>query len=138
MGGQEKSSLPLYGAQPRDHYASFIMIKRAPPKNKQQAQKVWRRIHLRDWREYRGLSTEALAEKAGVSAGLISIIENRKSAGSPESLEKLAKALQVTVGELIDVKPDPDRRGAVMRFWVSDADREHVQRLVTAITTQSK
>lgn len=114
------------------------MIKRAQPPPRQQAQKVWRRIYLREWREYRGLSVEALAEKAGVSAGIISLIENRKSAGSPDSLEKLARALHIEIGDIIDVKPDPDRRGSVMRFWVSDEDRSRVQRLLSAILTESK
>jgi transcriptional regulator with XRE-family HTH domain len=59
-----------------------------------QAKKVWSRLFLREWREYRGLSLEKLAEEADVSPALVSLIENRKSAGSPDSFKKLAKALQ--------------------------------------------
>jgi transcriptional regulator with XRE-family HTH domain len=112
-----------------------VAMKRPQLKSARQSKKSWplAYMHLREWREYRGLSVEALADKAGVSAGLISIIENRKSPGSPVSLEKLARALQIDLADLLAVKPDPDRRGSVMRFWVPDADRARVKRLIAAI-----
>jgi transcriptional regulator with XRE-family HTH domain len=87
---------------------------------------------LREWREHRGLSTEKLAAKAHVSPGLISQIENRRSAGSPDSLEKLAKALNIDVGELLDVKPE--QGGSIMRIFVADKDRDTARRLLDALS----
>lgn len=93
--------------------------------------RVWRRIYLKEWREYRGLSQEALAAKAGVSTALISEIEAGNSGGSPESLEKLAKALQCEVGELLDIKPESG--GRIMRMWVSDDVRPQIEAVAKAL-----
>lgn len=110
----------------------FSMTKRASPR----AKKVWKRIYLREWRKYRGLSTEKLASEAGVSPGLISQIENGESGGSPDSLEKLAIALQIQVGELLDIRPRAG--GSVLRVWVNDNDRARVRAIVAALTPESQ
>lgn len=94
--------------------------------------RVWRRIYLKQWREKRGLSQEELAEASGVSTGQISLIESRLSAGSPETLEKLAKALDITVGELLDVDPSPD--GSLFRTWVHDDDRAAVEAFIETMS----
>ena len=83
------------------------MIKGRRRAVRQPTQRVWRRIYLLEWRGKRGLSVEKLGELAGVSPGMISLIENRKSAGSPETLEKLADAMQISVGELFAPPPEP-------------------------------
>jgi transcriptional regulator with XRE-family HTH domain len=116
--------------------AKLAATKRAQPTPRQPTRKIWRRIYLREWREYRGLSVDALGKKAKVSPAIISLIENRKSAGSPDSLEKLARALVIDVGELFDVKPDKDRRGSVLRLWVSDADHDDVRQFIDAISSE--
>jgi DNA-binding XRE family transcriptional regulator len=54
------------------------------------------------WREKRGLSQRALAEKAGVSPGYLSEIESRKKPGSVHALAVLAKALEITIDDLVD------------------------------------
>ncbi len=96
------------------------------------AQKVWDVIHLRAWRLYRGLTVEGLAAKAGVSPATISLIENYESAGSPRSLEKLAKALKCTVGQLFDVEPKAG--GSVISLWVNDADRPRIEAMAEALS----
>jgi hypothetical protein len=60
------------------------------------------------------------------------------SGGSGDSLWKLAKALQINVGDLLDVKPDPDRKGSVLRIWVPDTHRAQVLRLIAAILDEQK
>lgn len=96
------------------------------------AEKVWTKICLRGWRTLHELSIEDLAEKSGVSPAQISLIENYQSAGSPDSLEKLAKALECEVGELLDIDPEPG--GAMVRLWVSHDDRERVKTMVQALS----
>lgn len=52
-------------------------------------------------REYRGLSLRGLAEKAGISAAMLSEIENGKKEGSVHSLAVLARALGVDLDDLV-------------------------------------
>lgn len=94
--------------------------------------RVWRRIYLEAWRDKRGWSQEDLAEASGVSTGQISLIESRKSAGSPETLEKLAKALQIEVGELFDVQPGQE--GSILRAWIHDDDRGAVEAFIETMS----
>lgn len=56
---------------------------------------------VRIWREHRGLSAVALAERADVSAPYLSQIENGVREGSIETFKKLAKALGVAVDDLV-------------------------------------
>lgn len=65
----------------------------------------WRRTFLAEWREFRGFTQEELADRAGLSVGLISAIESQKSAYSAESLDNLARALGIERGMLLDVSP---------------------------------
>lgn len=105
------------------------MVKRPPPRGP--TKKFWRRIYLREWREFRGLSQEGLADRSGVSSGQINLIENQKSAGSPDSLQKLAKALDIEIGELLDIKPEPG--GRIVRMWIHDEDRPQVEAVAEAL-----
>jgi len=53
------------------------------------------------WREHRGLTLEALAEKAGISKAFLSQIENGKRQGTAKTLKALSVALQVPLDVLI-------------------------------------
>jgi len=46
-------------------------------------------------RRWRGVTQSALAAKAGVGQGYLSDIENRRRTGAPETLARLAQALDV-------------------------------------------
>jgi transcriptional regulator with XRE-family HTH domain len=61
--------------------------------------KLGRRIQR--LREARGLSQEALAEKAGLSRGYLARVETGRHEPSLSMLDKLAKALGVPVAELL-------------------------------------
>lgn len=53
---------------------------------------------LKALRRWRGVAQSVLAAKAGVGQGYLSdIIESRRRAGAPETLERLARALDVPV-----------------------------------------
>lgn len=56
---------------------------------------------LRVWREFRGLTQQALAEISRVNRVQITDIELGKGTGSVATLLKLASALDVTVDDLI-------------------------------------
>jgi transcriptional regulator with XRE-family HTH domain len=94
------------------------------------AEKVWSRIYLRELREARGLSQEKLADKAGVSYSMISLIESHKSAGSPDTLEALAKALGLELGDLFT---EPQKGKVLLRVYVDEAERRGVQAFLAAM-----
>lgn len=55
---------------------------------------------VKAWREYRGFTQDALAEKAGISKAYLSQIETGKRTGVAKTLKTLASALGVTLNEL--------------------------------------
>ena len=55
------------------------------------------------WREHRGMSQKALAAQAQMTGAQLSEIENGKKTGSVATLQKLARALGVTIDELVGV-----------------------------------
>ncbi|MCK6472791.1 MAG: helix-turn-helix domain-containing protein [Planctomycetes bacterium] len=66
---------------------------------------------LRDLRASRGLSLRALAERAGVTAGALSQIENGHTSPSVSTLKKLLAALGTTLGAFFaeDAASEPGR-----------------------------
>ncbi len=57
---------------------------------------------VRAWRTHRGMTAEALAEKAGIARAYLTQIETRKRKGTIDVLRALAKALRTDVDGLID------------------------------------
>jgi DNA-binding Xre family transcriptional regulator len=57
-------------------------------------------VPVRAWREHRGLSARALADRAGISAAYHSQIETGKKPGSFDAMAKLARALGVEIEDL--------------------------------------
>lgn len=55
---------------------------------------------IRLWREHRGLTLEALAERADISKAYLSQIENGKRAGTVKTVKALAAALEVPLDVL--------------------------------------
>ena len=53
------------------------------------------------WRKHKGLTTQALADAAGVSKPYVSQIEGGKRKGTAKTLKALAGALGVPVGALV-------------------------------------
>lgn len=63
---------------------------------------------VRVLRKQAGLSQERLAERADISVDFLSLVERGVNAPSFDTLEKLALALNVQVGELFDFAGDVD------------------------------
>lgn len=62
---------------------------------------------IRVWREYRALTQQQLAEKAGISKPYLSQLESGKRSGTTDMLKKIAQALHVNLEELIDASDAP-------------------------------
>jgi transcriptional regulator with XRE-family HTH domain len=67
------------------------------------------RERLRLLRQQRGLTQEALAEKAGVSVDAVTRIESGRRSPRLDTLERLAAALAVNLQELVAAKSLPDQ-----------------------------
>lgn len=76
---------------------------------------VRRRIFLQQWRKYRNLTQEELADRVGMSKGNISQLEQGVQGYSQEGLEALAEALQCDPGQLLNV--DPSKDDAIWSIW---------------------
>jgi DNA-binding XRE family transcriptional regulator len=56
---------------------------------------------IKVWREYRGLTQQQLAGAAGISKPYLSQIETGKRNGTTEILSAIAKALEVSLDEIV-------------------------------------
>ena len=59
---------------------------------------------IKVWREYRGLTQQQLADAAGISKPYLSQIETGKRTGATEVLSAIAKALDVSLDEVVERK----------------------------------
>jgi len=85
----------------------------------------WRRLFLKEWRQYRGLTQEQLAERTGMSVGNISQLERGLQGYSAEGLESLADALRCEPGHLLIV--DPTKDDAIWSIWEKAGEGERRQ-----------
>ncbi len=63
---------------------------------------------LRDLRRQQGLSLRALAEKSGLSANTLSLIENGKTSPSVATLQQIALALSIPITAFFEVQVNRD------------------------------
>jgi len=59
-------------------------------------------LNLKENRQKCGLTQEKLAEKAGISANYLSMVEVSKKFPTPEMLDRLANALEIETFQLFD------------------------------------
>jgi transcriptional regulator with XRE-family HTH domain len=57
------------------------------------------------WRKHRGMTQEALSKLIGVAQGFISEIENGSKTGDVQTLAAAAKALEISLDDLVISKP---------------------------------
>jgi transcriptional regulator with XRE-family HTH domain len=64
--------------------------------------------YIRDWRRFRGMTLEGLADRTGLSAAVISRIERGDQRYNQDALEAIALALSCKVSDLISRSPAED------------------------------
>lgn len=72
-------------------------------------QRFWQRLFVREWREYRGLTQEQLADRVGMTPASLSRIERGLQPYNQGTLEALAKSLNCNRIDLMVRNPlDPE------------------------------
>lgn len=77
--------------------------------------KTYRRTFIRHWRKHRGLTLEQLADRIGMTASHLSMLERSQRSYTQETLEALAEAMQTDPASLLMRNPlDQD---AIWSVW---------------------
>lgn len=93
---------------------------------------------LKEWRKYRGLSQEKLAERLGWYKGDISNLEKGKRRYNQDVLEQLADALELPrPGYLVMV--DPTDPNGIWSLWeeASEGERLDIIRLAKVVRREN-
>lgn len=73
-----------------------------------QNQSRFRRTFIREWRQYRNLTLEQLADRLEMTASHLSMLERGYRGYTQETLERLADALQTSAASLLTRRPGDD------------------------------
>lgn len=93
----------------------------------------FRQIHLRAWRDFRGLSQEALAARVDSTAATISRLENGHQPYTQPLLEALAEALACSPADII-MKPPGASNGLDKAIeGLSDPQRRQAEAIIRAL-----
>ena len=104
-------------------------MKRAVPKKRQ-----FRRTFIRQWREYRGLTLEQLADRVEMTPSYLSMFERGQRGYTQNTLEALAEALQTDAASLL--MRDPTDEEAVWSIWeqAKPAERRLIVDIAKTVT----
>lgn len=87
--------------------------------------KQYRRTYVKEWRKFRNLTLERLADRIDMSASALSYLERGQSAYTQDTLEKLAEALMTDPASLL--MRNPSDEDAIWSLWESASIGERVQ-----------
>lgn len=92
--------------------------------------------YIREWRKFRGLTQERLAERTPFTTGAISQVETGRTQYTQPMLEALASALSCEPGELLSV--DPSKEGEVVDLMrmINDKNRDQAIRVLRALVAE--
>lgn len=92
--------------------------------------------YLRQWRQFKGLTQEQLADKVGTTKAVISLLETEQRPLSSKWLRKFAEALGTTPGRILDIDPESDS-AEMLDFWdhnLRKEDRARAIRVLRSLT----
>lgn len=92
--------------------------------------------YLQEWREYRDMTQEQLAQEVGTTASVVSLLESGERGLSAKWLRRLAPALRVRVGWLLEQRPD-EVGSDVLAAWekVPDEEKPRALRVLHSFST---
>jgi transcriptional regulator with XRE-family HTH domain len=92
------------------------------------------RHYLREWRQYREMTLEQLAEAVGTTKGVISELELSKKGLSLKWLYRLAPALQTSPGMIVDYHPEMVDHEAMAAFLsLGGEEKNQVLKIIGAL-----
>lgn len=74
--------------------------------------------HLKAWREYRKLTQAELATEVGTNANMIGYLESGERGLSAKWLRRLADALRISPGHLLDHDPN-ELPSDILEIWMN-------------------
>jgi transcriptional regulator with XRE-family HTH domain len=83
-------------------------------------------LNLKEYRRKSGFTQEKLAEKAGISANYLSMVEICRQFPAPEMLDRLAQTLNIQTFQLFDPSTTPD--GALLHL--EQAIVENIEKVI--------
>jgi len=91
-------------------------------------------LNLKLNRQKCGLTQEKLAEKAGISANYLSMVEISKKFPTPEMLDRLAEALNIDTIQLFDISTTPEERNLFhLEESIIENIHKHQQQVIAEI-----
>jgi len=90
-------------------------------------------LNLKENRKKSGFTQEKLAEKAGISAHYLAMVEVSKKFPTPEMLDRIAQALEIETYQLFDVSGTP--AGAL--FHLEQSIIANIEQLINATIKQA-
>lgn len=93
-----------------------------------------RRTYIKQWRVFRGLTQEQLAEKTGMSPGNISLIERGLQNYTQETLEAIAHALKCEPADLLSRGPDDPEGFTPIWERATRGQRQQIVEIAKTIT----
>lgn len=98
---------------------------------------AFRRTYIAQWREFRGLTQDQLADRLDMKQGHISMLENGKRGYTQDTLEAIAHALQTDVASLLMRDPTSDE--AIWSIWeqAKQGEREMIVDIAKRITRKT-
>lgn len=82
--------------------------------------------YLREWRTFRGMTQQQLAEAVETNANMIQYLEKGERALSAKWLRRLAPVLDTTPGMILDHNPNALDRD-ILEIWATASNREKRQ-----------
>ena len=90
--------------------------------------------YVREWRKFRGLTQERLAERTPFTYGAISQLETGRTKYTQDMLEALAVALNCTPGDILNVNPFKEGEVVDLMRLINDRNRDQAIRVLKALT----
>lgn len=114
------------------------MAKRPPnpaviARSRQAAQR--QKHFVREWRKFRGLTQERLAEQTPFTTGAISQLETGRTKYTQDMIEALAVALDCEPGDLLSRDPSKEGEVADLLAALSDENREAALKMLKALAS---
>jgi transcriptional regulator with XRE-family HTH domain len=93
---------------------------------------------LREWRKFRNMTQQELADAVGTSKTVVSEMERGNLQLSPKWLRRFAPVLKTQPGHILDHDP-ADLDNDIIDIWsrIPDRDKDQARRVLEALTRRS-